>query len=212
MTGDIMNRILYIKSEAVRRLIPKAEKILSGERLERFRALKRENDKLDSLAASALLEQALDGRIDLYYKDENGCPRLSNGKFLSISHSGGIAAVALSDREVGLDIQLPETRNLLSVARIAFHEHEIEILKKSHDIQSDFFKLWCLKESYMKARGLGFALPSKSFYFDLNEDKITLYSDDHEKWKFTLIEIEELYAAVCCQSHDNFSVQKLVLT
>lgn len=59
----------------------------------------------------------------------------------------------------------------------------------------------------MKARGLGFALPSKSFYFDLNEDKITLYSDDHEKWKFTLIEIEELYAAVCCQSHDNFSVQ-----
>ena len=93
MTGDIMNRILYIKSEAVRRLIPKAEKILSGERLERFRALKRENDKLDSLAASALLEQALDGRIDLYYKDENGCPRLSNGKFLSISSDVDITVI-----------------------------------------------------------------------------------------------------------------------
>lgn len=206
-----MNQLLYIQSEAVRHLMCRAEKLLSDERLERFNALKRENDKLDCLAVSVLLERALDGEMTLYYKDKNGCPKLHDGRFISISHSGGIACIALSDKEVGVDIQSPCARNYLSIARVAFHEKEIEKLKASEDIQADFFNLWCLKESYMKARGLGFALPSKSFYFQLDGDSITLHAEDTDRWNFTLLKLEGLFAAICTKSQKDFNIEELRL-
>lgn len=206
-----MNQIIYIESESVRHLMPKAENIMSDERLERFYTLKCESDKLDCLAVSVLLERALNGKINLYYKDENGCPKLRDGRFISISHSGGIACVAISDKEVGIDVQSPGKRNYLSIARVAYHEQEIERLKTSTDIKTDFFNLWCLKESYMKARGLGFALPSKSYYFQLEEDNITLHSDDADKWKFTLLKLDGLFAAVCAKSQEEFAIEKLYL-
>lgn len=206
-----MNSIIYIKSDETRPYLEKAEQHLTPERYEHFSRLKMESDRLDCLAVGLLLKRCI-GDMSLFYKDKNGCPKLKDGRFVSISHSGGVAAVALSDKPIGLDIQAHTERNFLSIARIVFCENEIEYLKKSDSTEETFFKLWCLKESYMKARGLGFSLSPKSFCFDISEDKPVLNSDDNAIWSFKYFKINDLSAAVCFQSEDDLTMKNISLT
>ncbi|MCR5250435.1 MAG: 4'-phosphopantetheinyl transferase superfamily protein [Lachnospiraceae bacterium] len=72
----------------------------------------------------------------------------------SLSHSGDMALVAVSDVKVGADIQ--EWRELKAdIAGRFFHPAEKEYLEKLAVAESekDFFALWCLKESYIKFAG-----------------------------------------------------------
>ena len=150
--------------------------------------------------------------MSLYYKDERGCPRLKDGRSVSISHSGGICAVAISDSPVGLDIQKNEGKNIFSLAKIAFHEKEQEFLKASASPTDDFYILWSLKESYMKARGLGFSLAPKSFWFDISGEKIILHAEDKSPWRFKSFIIEDIGAAICSLSDFDFKPEKICLT
>ncbi len=206
-----MNKLIYAESESARRYMSAAEKLLTRERYERFNRLKNEKDRLDCLAAGLLLNELV-GDMSLYYKDEKGCPRLKDGRSVSISHSGGICAVAISDSAVGIDIQKNEEKNIFSLARIAFHEKEREFLKSCKNPSDAFYTLWCLKESYMKARGLGFSLAPKSFWFDISGERIILHSDDKEPWRFKSFAIENISAAVCCMGDNDFEPEKISLT
>ena len=74
---------------------------------------------------------------------ENGSPLLNNHQYISISHSGNLVCIAISDNIIGLDID--------------------EISEKSKKIQSKFVNpnqtnltenktslIWCIKESVFK--------------------------------------------------------------
>ena len=102
-------------------------------------------------------DEAPDGIYDFAYT-ELGKPYFINipGVHFSISHSGEMAMVAVSDREVGADIQ--EWRELKSdIAGRFFHPEEKAHLEKLSASESEkaFFELWCLKESYIKFTGKG---------------------------------------------------------
>lgn len=71
----------------------------------------------------------------------------------SISHSGEWWACAVSDAEVGLDIQEHHTRNQERVARRFFHPDEVAWLER-HGFEA-FSRLWTYKESYVKYTGDG---------------------------------------------------------
>jgi 4'-phosphopantetheinyl transferase len=70
----------------------------------------------------------------------------------SASSSGGLAAVAISDMRVGLDIERQEER--LRWERIArrYSEEEQRAVAGS---PARFLEFWTLKEAYLKALGLG---------------------------------------------------------
>ncbi len=71
----------------------------------------------------------------------------------NLSHSGGYAVCAVSDREVGIDVQAYEDfKDVLEIARRYFTAAEYEYVKNAN---TAFFPLWTRKESLLKALGTG---------------------------------------------------------
>ncbi|MCQ4022064.1 4'-phosphopantetheinyl transferase superfamily protein [Ruminococcus sp. zg-924] len=200
-----------MESALAKPFVYKAESLLSAERFERFKRLKKKDDKLDCLAIGLIINKVF-GDNSVLYKDKNGCPCLKHGGYISISHSGGVCAVAVSDSSVGLDIQEHSERNYMSIGRIVFCENELSYLSQTFDLENDFYKLWCLKESYMKAKGLGFELSPKSFSFGISGKDIILNSNDEKQWSFACFNIGELTAALCCETCCEYSLINISLT
>ena len=121
---------------------------------------------------------------------EKGKPRLSEPQFnqtglrFNLSHSGDWLFVAIhqndnaikgthqyEDIQLGADIErCRESTNIHSILNHYFSKPEetalLALAEAEH--RERFFDLWTLKESYIKAKGLGLALSLKSFAFDFN--------------------------------------------
>lgn len=73
----------------------------------------------------------------------------------SLSHSAGHAAllVAPAGMRVGVDLEALRPRDVLRLARFAFHEQEVAALEAAADDERDelFYVLWTLKEALGKA-------------------------------------------------------------
>ena len=77
--------------------------------------------------------------------------------FISISHSGDYVICAVSDREVGADIQkLEDNADLVKMAERYFAPEEAEEVEERGRMR--FYRLWCRKEALGKCEGTG-ALP-----------------------------------------------------
>lgn len=113
-----------------------------------------------------------------YALGENGKPYFADGRAcFSLSHSCNFAVCAVSDCEVGVDIEAPR-QNTLRIARRFFTEDEYERIVKSSEPDELFCRLWVIKESYIKATGDGFKTPLDSF---CAADRIGEYSTAHYK-------------------------------
>lgn len=82
---------------------------------------------------------------------------------LSICHSGDTAAAALSSRcgdEIGLDIECVSPRGT-SFERVALSQHELEQLRDLKGAARDraVTLVWVMKESLLKALGIGLRMP-----------------------------------------------------
>lgn len=135
----------------------------------RYRFLK---DRVLSLGAELLLRKALTEcgieipEIHYGYKTD-GKPFLKGveGFDFNISHSEDFVMVALSGNETGCDIE-KITEIDLEIAKKFFFREEYEniaALPASEERNELFFRYWTLKESFMKATGLGMKLPLDSF-------------------------------------------------
>jgi len=72
---------------------------------------------------------------------------------ISISHSGTMAAIVLSDRPIklGIDIEQIKQRNFTELATEICTTKELSLLNKRDNIEEDFYQLWTMKESLAKA-------------------------------------------------------------
>ena len=105
-----------------------------------------EIDQIRSLLSSYLKNQL--SREELL-KNENGKPYFANGPYFNISHSGRYVLMAVSTSEIGVDIEEIKNKDMSSLVRI-FNEAEAKMIKE----HSDFYYLWCAKESLIKCMGL----------------------------------------------------------
>jgi len=71
----------------------------------------------------------------------------------SLSHSGDLAACAVYNEPVGLDIQHHVVCDKEAIAKRFFHQDEYAYLKKRGF--EPFFDVWTAKESYVKRSGVG---------------------------------------------------------
>lgn len=95
------------------------------------------------------------------------------GLCFNISHSGGRAAIALAQVEVGADIELPRPRRTDDIARRFYAPGEIERLFALADAgarQAEFFRLWTCKEAFLKATGEGLSRSTRSYEIELLPD------------------------------------------
>lgn len=95
-----------------------------------------------------------------------GKPRLAaNGPCFSASHSGDFWAVALGERELGLDIEVIDPTFDRSGTIGLFHPGEQQALAALSDPAAlhAFFACWTRKEAFVKAIGLGLSHPLECF-------------------------------------------------
>ena len=121
----------------------------------------------------------------------------------NLSHTDGLIVCAVVfGRELGVDVEnVQRGGDLINVADRFFSPTEVEDLHKLPESQhiDRFFDYWTLKESYIKARGMGLSIPLEQFSFHLDQTpaiKITIdprQNDRNERWQFRQWRIGENY-------------------
>ncbi len=131
---------------------------------------------------------------------ENGKPYLKNSQtHYNIAHSGNYVVMAVSDVEVGVDIERID-EEALDAARICFTPLECNLVKENHT--DKFFEIWTAKESIMKATGRGFTLLPESFTV-LPLDR-TAHEIEGRKWYFQWDRIEDHIFCTAVENYPQF--------
>lgn len=120
----------------------------------------------------------------------------------NLSHSGNMALCIISDHEVGCDIEL-RRENCLDIADRFFFNEEKELIDAQDGEEKKlemFFRLWTLKESFMKATRLGFKLPLDEFCVLPSDGGVTIKQSVNDD-DYTLHEYMDFegYACAICE-------------
>lgn len=161
-----MTKVFYIDVSCFSNvsLFEAATSNLPLKRLEKIKKLKNHTDKHLCAGAWLALEEALkcfpvcntDKEIT---QTKKGKPYFKNinAVHFSLSHSGSIALCAVSDKEVGADVQLI-TDFCEKICKKYFSKSEVKYIFASstqEDKTERFFRIWSLKEAYVKMTGEG---------------------------------------------------------
>ena len=81
--------------------------------------------------------------------------------YFNISHTRGLAACAIASQEVGVDVERFHQSIDLGTARHYFAPEEVRMLSSAApgEQANIFFRLWPLKEAFIKATGEGLSRP-----------------------------------------------------
>lgn len=162
-------------------------------------SVKQQDDKIRCLAVTLLLDEALaeyglKEKEMIYSQNEYKKPYFADSNVhFNLSHSGNFVAAAVSDTEIGIDIEQISDINM-NIAKRFFTENEYSHIKSI----DDFFKIWVLKESFIKAIGKGLACPLNSFEIKgLDKSPFVLYNG--KKYSFIEIQAADYKAAICTE-------------
>lgn len=139
---------------------------LQEERQEKILRCKQERNRKQSLAAGLLLCKVLE-RYNVSQEQitvgENGKPQ-APGIHFNLSHSDEMVICAVGEKAVGCDVEKIKTMPE-KVAERFFCESEKKHLGgfEAEQLEQEFFRLWTMKESYMKMTGEGMKLPLSQF-------------------------------------------------
>jgi 4'-phosphopantetheinyl transferase len=174
----------------------------------RFSRYRHDSDRemflLGRTMARALVGRALAVAPDAWTWGEGprGRPHIAHpaghGLSFNIAHSAGLVACALAEGgDVGVDVEyrLRPPIDPRMVRRYCAPAEVADIESRGDDGWRDqFLKYWTLKEAYLKARGLGIAVPLADLSFTLDGQDIRLdglaapRQGAGERWAFLLAE------------------------
>jgi len=192
--------------------------ILTAEERARSRAFRFEKHRREYIVTRLLVRNALSHYHPAppqtwnFRTNRYGKPSVDPdcGLRFNLSNSSELVVCLMGDEvEVGVDIE-PHDRamEVAKLAREIFSSLELEQIETLSE-QEKFnraLSLWTLKESYIKARGLGLSLPLKSFSFVFGQsDRFHLeldpgLADDPANWRFRLLNLAEHRVAVAVRS------------
>jgi 4'-phosphopantetheinyl transferase len=139
----------------------------------------------------------------------------------NVSHTRSLIALAVSrEAAVGVDVENVSSRVVtIDIAHRFFSRAEAAELGslEPHRQQHRFFEYWTLKESYIKARGMGLRIPLDKFTFSYPSDTtVVLETDadlDHapQRWTFWQLQPDPDYLLALCLEQRCAAVPRLVL-
>lgn len=100
--------------------------------------------------------------------EDAACPLQFN-----LSHSHDVIVIAVTrGQTVGVDIEYMKARpRMADIAQHYFHPQEAQVITETLEAGEEqsalqlFYKVWTLKEAFIKVDGKGMAIPGDSFYF-----------------------------------------------
>jgi 4'-phosphopantetheinyl transferase len=139
----------------------------------------------------------VDPAESVFRPDSYGRPFLSHpadaALSFNISHTKGLVACAIArEPEIGVDVEDTERPARLHLVRRFFSPEEADALDAlpDGDKAGRFYEYWTLKESYIKARGMGMWLPLDGFSMQLEDGRqpgirfAPSVPDDPASWQF----------------------------
>jgi len=122
----------------------------------------------------------------------------------NLSHCNGLIMCGISrDHDIGVDVEDAQRSTRAAFDRLSsyFSMAEIENLTglPTGQQKQRFFDYWTLKESYIKARGMGLAIPLSKFSFQFEADRLVGFEthpdlhDDATNWQFWRIPMTGRY-------------------
>lgn len=126
----------------------------------------------------ALLEEKLQKVFNLELINENYCYTQNGKPYLrdsninfNISHCNDVVVVVISNKNIGVDIEDIKSFNKFVAKKILTDNEKIGLLT-SNNKNEYFFKLWTLKESFLKAIGTGLSYGMKNIEFKIKDKNI----------------------------------------
>lgn len=178
--------------------------LLSEPERAQWQRFKVEDARLQYLVTRALVRTTLSRYADVpartwqfetnaYGRPHISQPQASGNLRFNLSNTTGLVACAVSmDCEIGIDVEnITRTVDADAVAPSVFAPAELADFRKAglEDQRERFFSYWTLKESYIKARGMGLSLPLDAFWFELGGPSPLLCvtercPDIPDRWRF----------------------------
>jgi 4'-phosphopantetheinyl transferase len=145
-----------------------------------------------------------------------GRPEIANSLAslqFNVAHTKGLIVMAVTrEAAIGIDVEnIVEREAATNIADSFFAPTEAAALQKldTRDQQLRFFEYWTLKESYIKARGMGLSLPLDKFSFEFPDERSVRLSvdaqlqDDSGRWHFLQARpTDEHLMAICRERSD----------
>lgn len=170
------------------------EALLSDGEREIYRRFRFDKDRLRFLAGRSLLRRTLSRYAPVapeawrFEEGSHGKPRivgpeLHSPLYFNLTKTRGLVACAISCAHplVGVDAERVDRQvEVHAVANGFFAPVEIASLLElpATEQQPRFYRYWTLKESYIKARGLGLSIPLNLFWFDVEGEDIGFSADE----------------------------------
>ncbi len=208
------------------RLLSSLRKLLSDDERARETRFHFTDDRLRYLVTRSMVRTVLSRYVPvapakwIFSANAYGRPVIANrdkdatSLRFNISHTRGLIALAISrDRDLGVDVEDFRNRHVsLDGANKYFSPMELAELAAipAEQRQVRFFEYWTFKESYVKARGMGFALPLDRFGFHFpHEHGVKIVVDqeldiDGNRWSFWQFQpTREHLLSVCAERLGN---------
>jgi 4'-phosphopantetheinyl transferase len=179
-----------------------------------------ERDRLRYLITRALVRTCLSYYAPIapadwiFAKTAYGRPVIRNRDAIAqslsfnVSHADGLIALAIArDIPVGIDVEkILVSRACADIALTVLASQEAASLRELSPAERPlrFLEYWTLKESYIKARGLGLSIPLSEFAFRLSGDhEIELrveptLKDVASRWHFKQLTVSDEYMFAIC--------------
>lgn len=150
-------------------LLQMADRMMSPSERVRASTFVFDRDRRAYIASRVVLRRLLGGVLGMdpasveFEADANGKPRLKGDALrFNLSHSGDLLLLALTKAgDIGVDVECCRPLEALELSRRFFCAEEadwIESITGNRRLAA-FFRLWTLKEAYLKATGKGLSHP-----------------------------------------------------
>lgn len=190
--------------------VPEVLQKLLLERQNRIHNMKQEKSRKQSMGVGLLLHKVLalyhmqDSKV---FVDEHGKPRIEELEF-NLSHSGNMVICAVSEEPVGCDVE--EIRKTSKgVAKRCFSDREQAYVSQFTGEEYDraFFRLWTMKESYVKMTGEGMRVPFETYEVTIEDTGAGVIRDgEMQTCSISTMELEGHIISICVEESAHVEV------
>lgn len=191
-----------------------------------------EKDRRRHLITRALVRRTLSNYLPgaaadwQFASNEYGRPELAalhagaSTLSFNVSHTHSLIALAIAAGvAVGVDVENTDRDAPLDIAHSYFSAQEAGALAGLPPAEQPlrFFEYWTLKESYIKARGLGLSIPLEKFSFSFPAEGEIVFAtdpdlgDDANRWRFWQLQPTTGYLLAICVEKGGAAAPRIVL-
>ncbi len=146
---------------------------------------------LEVLSDSAPIEIETTPRGKPFLKEHRGL-------FYNLSHSGEYAICALSDQEVGVDIQKWRGITNSGIANRVMHDKERAAFSWDKvGSEEEFYRFWAAKEAYVKCGGEGLLKDFREIIVDFSKGEVIDTTTNKKRKLYMLDKLSGYSIAVC---------------